>query len=84
MTTLFYPLVTFVLVVVVAAFYAATALFLASTGNPQYLYIDTRNLTAENLNGQPCNISVSRLFCLHPGSVNYAALFSIFFRNKKF
>ena len=57
-STLFYPLVTFVLVLIVLAFWAATALFLASTGDPVYKVIDVRGV-APSLTGQSCDITVS-------------------------
>ena len=60
-STLFYPLVTFVLALVVVAFWAATALFLASSGQPQYEIIDIRNIPdSEKLSG-PCNVTVSNI-----------------------
>ena len=57
-STLFYPLVTFALVVVVVAFWAATALFLASSGNPIYNVVDNRGVQP-SLTGQTCDITVS-------------------------
>lgn len=61
-STLFFPLVTFVLLVIAVTFWIATALFLASSGNPEYEVIDTRNLTGTgqtSLTGEACNITVS-------------------------
>nr|XP_002126506.1 choline transporter-like protein 5 [Ciona intestinalis]XP_018668803.1 choline transporter-like protein 5 [Ciona intestinalis] len=55
-STLFYPLVTFILVLIVISFWAATALFLASSGSPVYQVIDSRNLT-NSTTGQACNIN---------------------------
>ena len=56
-STLFYPIVTFALVVIVIAFWAATALFLASSGDPVYVVVDSRGV-APNIGGQSCNIAV--------------------------
>uniref|UniRef100_H2YS22 Choline transporter-like protein n=1 Tax=Ciona savignyi TaxID=51511 RepID=H2YS22_CIOSA len=60
-STLFYPLVTFLLVLIAVSFWAATALFLASTGSPIYQVIDSRNLTSlpntTSLHGQTCDIN---------------------------
>jgi len=52
MTTLFYPLVTFVLSIITLGFWVLTALFLASSGQPVYKFISETNAT---LNGQSCN-----------------------------
>uniref|UniRef100_H2YS17 Choline transporter-like protein n=1 Tax=Ciona savignyi TaxID=51511 RepID=H2YS17_CIOSA len=61
-STLFYPLVTFLLVLIAVSFWAATALFLASTGSPIYQVIDSRNLTSlpntTSLHGQTCDINL--------------------------
>ena len=54
-STLFFPLVTFALLVVVISFWAVTALFLASTGDPVYQVIDTSGAR----NGEACNVTVS-------------------------
>nr|CAB3266288.1 choline transporter-like protein 5 [Phallusia mammillata] len=53
-STLFYPLVTFLLVLIVVSFWAATALFLASTGDPQYVVSDQTNVSG--LEGTTCNV----------------------------
>lgn len=54
-STLFFPIVTFLLLLIVVAFWAITALFLASTGDPVYQVIDASNVT--NLTGQTCNVA---------------------------
>lgn len=62
MSSLFFPLVTFLLCIVVVGFWAMTALFLASTGDPVYQYLDERNDSAsggDNLTGEKCDISNS-------------------------
>jgi len=61
-SSLFYPLVTFVLVLIVVTFWAATALFLASAGDQVYSVIDTRNLPNEDRTGERCNVTVSLYF----------------------
>nr|XP_013012429.1 choline transporter-like protein 4 isoform X1 [Cavia porcellus] len=38
MSTMFYPLVTFVLLVICIAYWVTTALYLATSGQPQYVY----------------------------------------------
>ncbi|XP_060225042.1 choline transporter-like protein 4 [Meriones unguiculatus] len=38
MSTMFYPLVTFVLLVICIGYWAVTALYLATSGQPQYVY----------------------------------------------
>ena len=38
MSTMFYPLVTFVLLVICIGYWAVTALYLATSGQPQYIY----------------------------------------------
>ncbi|XP_076414366.1 choline transporter-like protein 4 [Peromyscus maniculatus bairdii] len=38
MSTMFYPLVTFVLLVICIGYWAMTALYLATSGQPQYIY----------------------------------------------
>ena len=42
-STLFYPLVTFVMVTIVVGFWALTALFLASAQEPVYRWVDSSN-----------------------------------------
>jgi len=61
-TTLFYPLVTFVLVLISVSFWSATALFLASSGNPLYEVSDPGNVSG--LGNQTCNITVSHFLFL--------------------
>nr|XP_039269182.1 choline transporter-like protein 2 isoform X1 [Styela clava] len=61
-STLFYPLVTFVLAVIVVSFWAATALFLASSGDPVYRVIDSNETRvaaeATPLNNTNCNVTL--------------------------
>lgn len=54
-TTLFFPLVTFALLLVVVSFWAVTALFLASTGDPVYKVIDATGATG--LADTKCNVT---------------------------
>lgn len=60
-STLFYPIITFVLAVIVTSFWGATALFLASSGSPVYK-VDDLNTTIRaalnlSLHGTSCNIT---------------------------
>jgi len=57
-SSLFYPLYTTLLCLIVFGFWAITALFLASTGSPIYKYIDMRTTLSpsdENLTGKTCD-----------------------------
>ncbi|CAK8684737.1 unnamed protein product [Clavelina lepadiformis] len=63
-STLFYPLVTFVLVLIVVAFWAATALFLASSGDPVYGIVDSRNDSQISMASAPYNTSLSGDQCV--------------------
>jgi len=56
-STLFFPIVTFCLLLVVVAFWAITALFLASTGDPVYQVIDATTGGTSGLGGTTCVIS---------------------------
>lgn len=68
-STLFYPLVTFVLAVIVTSFWGATALFLASSGDPVYRVDDLnrtiREARNESLHDTNCNVTVSLLIDLN-------------------
>nr|XP_039270354.1 choline transporter-like protein 2 [Styela clava] len=58
-STLFYPLVTFILALIVIAFWAATELFLASSGDPVYKVLDTNSTrVAAETETDPCNNTV--------------------------
>ncbi|XP_012890407.1 PREDICTED: choline transporter-like protein 4 [Dipodomys ordii] len=56
MSTLFYPLVTFVLLVICIAYWAMTALYLATSGQPQYVYW-VSNESAPGCENAPVNAS---------------------------
>ncbi|XP_048204080.1 choline transporter-like protein 4 isoform X2 [Perognathus longimembris pacificus] len=56
MSTLFYPLVTFVLLVICIAYWAMTALYLATSGQPQYVYW-VSNESAPGCENVPVNAS---------------------------
>ncbi|KAM5167265.1 choline transporter-like protein 4 isoform 1-T1 [Callospermophilus lateralis] len=56
MSTMFYPLVTFVLLVICIAYWAMTALYLATSGQPQYVYW-VSNASAPGCENVPVNTS---------------------------
>ncbi|XP_006154360.1 choline transporter-like protein 4 [Tupaia chinensis] len=75
MSTMFYPLVTFVLLLICIAYWAMTALYLATSGQPQYVFwAPNANLpSCENVNSscdpmaQPVNSSCPGLMCVFQG-----------------
>ncbi|XP_051009497.1 choline transporter-like protein 4 [Acomys russatus] len=56
MSTMFYPLVTFVLLVICIGYWAVTALYLATSGQPQYIYW-VSNTSAPGCEDAPVNVS---------------------------
>nr|XP_020024101.1 choline transporter-like protein 4 isoform X1 [Castor canadensis] len=77
MSTMFYPLVTFVLLVICIAYWATTALYLATSGQPQYVYwvynVTTPGCEKAPVNescdplAQPANASCPGLMCVFQG-----------------
>ncbi|XP_054578457.1 choline transporter-like protein 4 isoform X2 [Eptesicus fuscus] len=77
MSTVFYPLVTFVLLLVCIAYWAMTALYLATSGQPQYVFwapnASLPSCEAAPLNAscdpmaQPTNSSCPGLMCVFQG-----------------
>uniref|UniRef100_A0A8D2D9C4 Choline transporter-like protein n=1 Tax=Sciurus vulgaris TaxID=55149 RepID=A0A8D2D9C4_SCIVU len=67
MSTMFYPLVTFVLLVICIAYWAMTALYLATSGQPQYIYW-VSNVSAPGCENVPVNTSCDPL----DQSMNYS------------
>ncbi|XP_076772837.1 choline transporter-like protein 4 isoform X2 [Arvicanthis niloticus] len=76
MSTMFYPLVTFVLLVICIGYWAVTALYLATSGQPQYIYWVSNTSTpgCENapVNAScdpmaPLNSSCRELMCVFKG-----------------
>ncbi|XP_051043258.1 choline transporter-like protein 4 [Phodopus roborovskii] len=56
MSTMFYPLVTFVLLVICIGYWALTALYLATSGQPQYIYW-VNNTSTPDCENTPVNKS---------------------------
>ncbi|KAM6182044.1 choline transporter-like protein 4 [Erethizon dorsatum] len=56
MSTMFYPLVTFILLVICIAYWVMTALYLATSGQPQYVYW-VSNASTPGCEAMPVNTS---------------------------
>ncbi|XP_008573311.1 PREDICTED: choline transporter-like protein 4 [Galeopterus variegatus] len=77
MSTMFYPLVTFVLLLICIAYWAMTALYLATSGQPQYIFWasntswpgceDVSVNTSCDPMAQPLNSSCPGLMCVFQG-----------------
>ncbi|XP_023577300.1 choline transporter-like protein 4 [Octodon degus] len=77
MSTMFYPLVTFILLVICIAYWVMTALYLATSGQPQYIYwvsnASTPGCETVPVNkscdpmAQPKNSSCPGLMCVFQG-----------------
>lgn len=69
MSTLFYPLITFLLVAICIAYWAVTAVFLASSGEPIYKVTSPDGKCMyDNITCNPTNFSKSNISKVCPGS----------------
>lgn len=74
MSTMFYPLVTFVLLVICIGYWAVTALYLATSGQPQYIYWAS-NTSTPGCENVPVNMTCDPMAPLNSSCPNLKCVF---------